>query len=67
MNDWRESWVWVVSLFLGGSNDHHSIHPLSLLRSAAVKERMSSVSTKSSNMPWQNRKILSKKSHLNRD
>ena len=44
---------WVVSppsLFLHGSNDHHSIHPLSLLRFAAGKEGMSLVSTKSSNM-----------------
>ena len=42
--------VWSLSSLVGGSNDHHSIHPLSLLRSAAVKEGMSLVSTKSSNM-----------------
>lgn len=47
---------WVVSppsLFLRGSNDHHSIHPLSLLRFAAGKEGMSLVSTKSSNISVQ--------------
>ena len=54
MNDSGESWMGgLSSLFLRGSNDHHSIHPLSLLRFAAGKEEMSLVSTKSSNISVQ--------------